>query len=97
MTIAQKTETTLKVRRLKLNGTVCSGGASLRILHQLQNSMSESGPPESFPDRILFASMFNNITDYTSRKVARKVSGPHERSGPLVQQDSDLVTGVSLV
>ena len=40
------------------------GDMSLQILHKLQEFMSETGPvPESFPDRIIFAGLFNDITN----------------------------------
>ena len=41
---------------------VCPVNTSVPILHKLQEFMSEAGlAPESFPDRIIFASMFNDI------------------------------------
>ena len=57
--------------------------------------MSETGrEPESFPDRIIFASMLNDITNWKSRigKINVKLK---RRKWLLTQQDSDLV-GVSV-
>ena len=73
VTIA-KTETTLQVSKLTLRHA-CLGGTSVQILHILQVFMSEAGhEPESFPDRIFFASMFNDISD-RSKTVQRKCLG----------------------
>ena len=42
----------------------------VQILHKLQEFMSETRQaPESFPGRIIFASVFNDIFDNTSKKV----------------------------
>ena len=50
-----------------------SGDTSLQILHKLRTSLPENGcEPASFPDRIIFTSMFNDVTDYGSRKVQGK-------------------------
>ena len=44
---------------------VCLGDMSGQIQQKLQGFMSEAGhEPESFPDRIIFASMLNNITNW---------------------------------
>ena len=48
---------------------VCPG-TSVQILHKPQVFMSETGhAPESFPDRIILASMFNDITNWKSPTV----------------------------
>ena len=48
---------------------VCPGDTKV----QIYNSFMETGhEPESFPDRIIFASMFNDMTDYGSKKVQGK-------------------------
>ena len=52
---------------------VCPGGTSVHILHKLQGFMLEIGHAhESFSERIIFASMFNEITNWESRKVQDK-------------------------
>ena len=48
-----------------------------------------------FPDRIICTNMFNDITDYGSRKV--QVSGHLERCGHFMQHYSDLVMAVSVI
>ena len=45
-------------------GHVCLGDTSVQILQKLGAFMTENRhEPESFPDRIIFASMFNYIAD----------------------------------
>ena len=47
---------------------VCPGDTSVQMLHKVQEFMSETGhASESFPDRITYASMFNDITDCTNK------------------------------
>ena len=56
----------------------------LQILRKLQNILSENEhEPESFQDRIICTSMFNDITDCGSKNVQGEVSGLRERSGHL--------------
>ena len=74
VTGAKKTETTLQVRRLTLNGT------SVPILHKLQGFMLQTAHAlVRVPDRLIFASMCNDITDWESQKT----SISSERSGYL--------------
>ena len=71
MTIS-KTEATVPVRH-QIEWHVCSGDTSVQILHKLQEFMSEIGRvPESFPDIMIFTSMFNDITDQGGDKVQGK-------------------------
>ena len=52
---------------------VRAGDTSVQILQKLQGFMSETGhAPESFPDRIILASMFNDLTDKASQRVHNK-------------------------
>ena len=53
---------------------VCPGDTSVQILHKLQEFMLETrhAPPESFPDRTIFASMFNDINSWEIQKVHNK-------------------------
>ena len=45
----------------------------MQILHKRHEFMSETGhAPENFPDKIIFAIMFNDITDHASKKVQGK-------------------------
>ena len=46
---------------------VCPRDTSLQIFQSYTNSCRRANTnPESFPDRIIFTSMFNDITDYES-------------------------------
>ena len=53
---------------------VCSQklDTSMQILHRIQKSRENGRSPRVFPDRIIFTSPFNDITDYGSRKVQNK-------------------------
>ena len=67
--IIVRRETALQVSRLTLNVT-CPDDTSLQIIQKLNAFMSETGQqPESFRDRIIFASMFNDNTCWESPKV----------------------------
>ena len=49
---------------------VCLGDTSVQLLHKLKVFMLETGhEPESFPDRIIVASMFNDVTNWESPQV----------------------------
>ena len=73
---------------------VCPG-TSVQILHKLQVFMSETGHvPESFPDRIIFVSMFNCITNWKSPKVQTICLGTRERSGLLCSKIQTSLSGL---
>ena len=56
--------------RIQIEWHVCPADTSLQILHKVQDFMSETEHvPESFPNRIIFTSMFDDITDCVSKKV----------------------------
>ena len=49
------------------------GDTSVHLLHKLQEFMLETGhAPESFPDKIIFVSMFNDIASWESQKVQNR-------------------------
>ena len=51
----------------------CPGDTSVQMLRRPQEFMSETGhEPESLPDKIIFASMLNDITNWESQKVQNK-------------------------
>ena len=72
------------------------GDTSVQIQHMLQEFMFETDHErESFPDRIIFASMFNDITNWEKvRKCKRNVDCKRKSR---LHQDSDLVIGGSVV
>ena len=52
---------------------VCLGDTSAQKLHKLQEFMSVFGnAAESFPDEVIFATMFNDATNLESQKVPNK-------------------------
>ena len=52
---------------------MCLGDTSLQTLQWLQKPMSENGhEPVSFPDRIIFTRVFNDVTDCRSKQVQGK-------------------------
>ena len=76
---------------------VCRGDTSVQILHQQQEFMCETGhAPESCPDRIIFASMFNDRINWESQKVQTNVL-LKRMMWLFTQQESDLVIGVAVV
>ena len=78
---------------MEIDWHVCLGDSSVQQLQKLQLFMSETGQaPWSFPDRIIFASMFNN-TNWEIRRCK-----PHVLvKWLLTQQYSDLGIGVSVI
>ena len=78
-------------RSIDIQWHVCLGDTSVQLLHELQEFMSETGQaPESLPDRIIFASMFIDITNWESQKVQNKCLAQATEVA-LTRQDSDLV------
>ena len=76
---------------------VCLGETSVQILRRLQVFMSETGhTPQSFPDSIIFASMFNDISTGRVRRCKTHVQLKRMK-WLLAQQESDFVVGVSVV
>ena len=58
---------------IDLEWHVCLGDTSVHILRKLQEFISETGhEPNSFLAKIIFASMFNEITRWDSLKVQNK-------------------------
>ena len=56
---------------------VCHGDTFVHKLQKLTAFMSETGhQPESFLDRIIFASMFDDVTNWESRKVQDTCPAP---------------------
>ena len=73
---------------------VCLGDTSLQILHKLQELMSVTGHArESFPDRIIFATTVNDITDYISKKVQGKRL---DSAKEVASYAADLVSGIGI-
>ena len=71
---------------MKTGWHVCLGDTSVRKLHKLQY-LKNGHAPESFLYRIIFANMFNDITNWERRRM----------NWLLTQQVEDLVIGVSVV
>ena len=62
---------------------VCLGDTSVHMLQKLQVLMSGTGhEPESFPERIVFARMFTDITNWESSKVQAECLGYWIFCGP---------------
>ena len=75
---------------------MCLCDTLVQVLHKLQAFMSERHELESFPDRIIFASMFNDITNWESQKVQSKCVAPANEVAVHASKFTP-VTGVSLV
>ena len=85
----REAETTLQVSQLTLNGTCVLVTRLCKYCTNYKNSFKRLGTNLSFPDRIIHASMFNDITNWdVSLKRLKWL---------LTHQDSDLVVGVSVV
>ena len=92
-----KSRNDISGQTIKIEWHVCLGGTSVQILHKLQESMSQTGhAPDNFADKIIFSSMFKDIIDYGSKKVQGSVWTVGKK-WPLIQPDSDLVIGFSVV
>ena len=64
---------------------VCLGDTSVQVVQHLQLFMSYTGhEPEHFPNRIIFASIFNDITNWKMSERATQMM-----KWLLRQQDSD--------
>ena len=55
---------------IEIDWHACLGDTSVQIWQKLKAVMSEAAhEPEHFPDRIIFASMFNDITSWESQRM----------------------------
>ena len=92
--VQKKAEAGMKSGSLKKNRNAIAGKSidiewhvfpsetSVQTVQKLRAFMSGTWRgPEIFLDRIIFASMFNDITDWESRKVPSDMSTSNERSG----------------
>ena len=94
---AGRTESTVQVSQLRLNGTCALAPLYIKYGKSSKYSCRETGHvPQNFPDRIISASMFNDITRWESQKV-QATCVVWAREKVVVQQDSDLVIGVSVI
>ena len=85
---------TVNIERHVCLGRHTVADTAKKHLHKI---MSESGhEPESFPDKIIFSSMFSDVPDYGSERCKQSV-WTAQKKRPLTQQDSELVIGVSVV
>ena len=65
-----KTENDIAGQQIDIGWDVCIGDTSVQILQHLKAFMTKTGNEhDSFLDKIIFASMFNDCTNWESPKV----------------------------
>ena len=76
---------------------VCLGDTIVQILQRIKSFISENGhEPDNFLDRLVFVSMFNDISNWKCLEEQANVQLKREK-WLLTQQASEMVIGVSVV